>query len=55
MPRERNAFFITVNFVSIIDAFKLQAKEWMDKHGHVLRTLGDKELTVIREEMDMYK
>ena len=43
-PKERNAFFITVSFHSVIDAFKNQAKAWLDAYGNVLRTLGDREL-----------
>jgi dynein heavy chain len=44
MPKERNAYFISVSFSSVISSFKNQAKEWLDKHGSVLRTLGEREL-----------
>lgn len=44
MPSERNSFFISVSFASVISSFKNQAKEWLDKYGSVLRTLGEREL-----------
>lgn len=53
-PKERNAFFITVSFHSVIDAFKAQAKAWLDAYGNVLRTLGERELTAIKEEIDAF-
>jgi dynein heavy chain, axonemal len=55
MPSERNAFFLSVSFSSVIDAFKNQAKEWLDKHGSVLKTMGERELLQIRREIEDYK
>lgn len=52
MPRERNAFFISVHFGNVINSFKNQAKEWLDKHGNVLKQLGLKELEQIKETIE---
>jgi len=55
MPVERNAFFIGVSFASVISSFKNQAKEWLDKHGNVLRTMGERELKAIVTEVSEYR
>lgn len=55
MPKERNAFFISEYFGGVIEGFKGQAKEWLDKHGNVLKTLGFKELEGIKKEIEDYR
>ena len=55
MPKERNAFFISEYFGNVIEGFKGQAKEWLDKHGNVLKTLGFKELEGIKKEIEDYR
>lgn len=55
MPKERNAFFISEYFGQVIEGFKGQAKEWLDKHGNVLKTLGFKELEGIKKEIEDYR
>lgn len=54
MPKERNALFICVHFGNVINSFKSQAKEWLDKHGNVMRIIGEKELLEIKKEIDEY-
>lgn len=54
MPKERQAFFIQVNFNSIIQQFRNEAKTWLVKHGDVLRVLGIRDLDSIRKEIDEY-
>jgi dynein heavy chain len=55
MPKERNAFFISEYFGNVIEGFKGQAKDWLDKHGNVLKTLGVKELDGIKKEIEDYR
>lgn len=55
MPKERNAFFIQVQFVSVINAFKQQAKDWLDKYGNVVKQLGLRELQALKNEMEEYR
>ena len=55
MPKERNAFFISEYFGNVIEAFKGQAKEWLDKHGNVLKSLGMKELEGIKQEVESHR
>ena len=55
MPKERNAFFISEYFGNVIEGFKGQAKEWLDKHGNVLKFLGSKELEFIKKEIEEYR
>jgi len=54
MPKERNAFFISVSFTSVIESFKVQAKDWLDRHGAILRIMGDRELLQIKKEIEDY-
>lgn len=49
MLKERNALFISVHFGNVINSFKNQAKEWLDKHGNVMRIIGEKELIEIKK------
>jgi len=39
----------------VIESFKAQAKDWMDKHGNVLKALGMRELEGIKKEIDDYR
>ena len=41
---ERVAHFISVDFRQVIRAFVAQAKDWLERHGNVLKSMGDKEL-----------
>lgn len=54
-PRERKAFYISEYFGNVIESFKAQAKDWMDKYGNVLKALGMKELEGIKKEIDDYR
>lgn len=54
MPKERNAFFISVSFNSVIESFKVQAKDWLDSYGGILRIMGERELAQIKKEIDEY-
>lgn len=49
MPREKIAFFFSMMFESVIEAFKNQAESWLDKYGSVLRELSTRELEIIRK------
>ena len=55
MPKERNALFICVYFGNVINSFKNQAKEWLDKHGNVMRIIGEKELLDIKKGTHYHK
>ena len=54
MPKERNAFFISVSFTSVIESFKIQAMDWLNRHGQILRIMGERELLQIRKEIEDY-
>jgi len=43
MPRERNAFYVQIYFGKVIQALQRQAKEWLNKYGKVLSSMGEKE------------
>lgn len=55
IPVYRNAFFIQVNFGKVISKFKNEAQEWLDKHGKVLKVLGERELLQIKNEVLDYR
>lgn len=55
MPRERNAFYVQIYFGKVIEALQRQAKEWLNKYGKVLSSMGEKEYSTILEEIDEYK
>lgn len=54
MPKERNAFFISVSFNNVIESFKSQAKDWLDRHGAILKIMGERELIQIKKEIEDY-
>ena len=44
MPKEKTAIFFSVQFQSVIDSFKNEARDWLNRYGNVLKELGTREL-----------
>lgn len=55
MPTERTCYFISVNFTNVIQTFKQQSIEWLEKYANVLRQMGIRELEAVKKEITSFR
>jgi dynein heavy chain len=55
MTVEKSTIFYAVQIHSVIDVFRDEASDWLNRHGNVLRELGIRELNEISKEIGDYR
>jgi len=54
-PPIKMADYVIVDYSKVINSFINQAKDWLDRHGNVLRAMGERDLNLIKAEIEAYR
>ena len=54
-PEIKMADYVIVDYSKVINSFITQAKDWLDRHGNVLRAMGERDLNQIKAEIESYR